>query len=200
MAEGNIVYGGENRAMLDGRWTNHDWQLGRNVYWSTGEPANDQMLVGHWNFEGSDGYTVDDRSGHGNHGEIRSRLATGKFGTAMLCSAKCPYVTIEDHGSLDFGTGDFSVDLWICPTDLAIRGSDPRRRFLSKSDHPDTWWVMDITSEGRIILGMGDPNQVSRTSQTGIPENAWSHVAVVADRSNCQVRFYLNGQRDSRIY
>ncbi|MDY0165403.1 MAG: LamG-like jellyroll fold domain-containing protein [Thermoguttaceae bacterium] len=165
----------------------------------TGEPANDQMLVGHWNFEGSDGYTADDRSGHGNHGEIWSRLAAGEFGTAMLCTAKASHVTIEDHGSLDFGTGDFSIDLWICPTDLPGREDDPRRRFLSKSDHPHTWWVMDITAEGRISLEMGDSNQVSRTSRTqaGIPENAWSHVAVVTDRSKRQVRFYLNGQRDS---
>jgi hypothetical protein len=78
------------------------------------------------------------------------------FGTAMLCDARGTHVTVEDHESLRFGTGDFSIDLWICPTMLAIGQGDARRRFLSKSDHPRTWWVMDITPAGRISLEMAD--------------------------------------------
>jgi hypothetical protein len=163
------------------------------------EPPNDQQLVGHWTFAEDDGYTVKDDSGYGNDGDLWARLATGTFGTALLCDTANPHVTIEDHESLRFGTGDFSIDLWICPTMLAIDQSDARRRLMSKNDHPRTWWVMDITPAGRISLEMADSHRVSRVSRTqaGIAENAWSHVAVVVDRANGRVRFYLNGQLDS---
>ena len=101
--------------------------------------------------------------------------------------------------SLHFGTGDFSISLWLCPTMLAIHHSDARRRFLSKSDHPRTWLVMDITPAGRISLEMSDQDRVScvRRTEAGIPENEWSHLAAVVDRTNGQIRFYLNGHLDS---
>jgi len=164
-----------------------------------GEPANDQMLMGHWTFAEDDGYIATDHSGCGNDGDLWARLATGEFGTALLCDTTSTHVVIEDDESLRFGSGDFSIDLWMCPTMLAIEQSDARRRFLSKNDHPRSWWVMDITPAGRISLEMADSNRVSRTSRTqaGIPEHAWSHVAVVADRTNSRVRFYLDGQLDS---
>ena len=163
------------------------------------EPPNDQMLVGHWTFADDEGYVVRDRSGYGNDGDLWASLAAGEFGTDLLCDAANTHAVIEDNESLHFGTGDFSIDLWICPTKLAIEHSDARRRLMSKNDHPRTWWVMDITPAGRISLEMADANRVSRTSRTqaGVPEHAWSHVAVVVDRDKSQVRFYLNGQLDS---
>ncbi len=163
------------------------------------EPPNDQQLVGHWTFSEDDGFVVRDESGHGNQGELWAELVTGPFGTALRCDAIHSHVRIQDHPSLHFGTGDFSIDLWICPTKLAVHSSEARRRFLSKNDHPRTWWVMDITPAGRIRLEMTDANRVGRVSHTeaGIPENEWSHLAVVVDRGEGQVRFYLNGRLDS---
>ncbi|MCL4202531.1 MAG: right-handed parallel beta-helix repeat-containing protein [Pirellulaceae bacterium] len=163
------------------------------------EPPNDQQLVGHWAFAEDNDYVVKDQSGYGNDGEVWARLATGAFGTALHCDSANTHVAIEDHDSLRFGTGDFSIDFWICPTTLAIDQSDARRRLMSKNDHPRTWWVLDITPAGRVSLEMADSNRISRVSRTqaGIPENAWSHVAVVVDRTGRQVRFYLNGRLDS---
>jgi len=163
------------------------------------EPPNDQRLMGHWTFAEDDGYVVKDHSGWGNDGDLWARLATGSFGTALFCDTTSTHAVIEDHDSLHFGSGDFSIDLWICPTMLAIHQGDARRRFLSKNDHPRSWWVMDITPAGKISLEMADGNRVSRVSRTqaGIPEHVWSHLAVVADRANKQVRFYLDGQLDS---
>jgi hypothetical protein len=155
--------------------------------------------VGHWTFAEDTGYVVEDHSGYGNQGDLWAALATGSFGTALLCDASHSHMVVEDHDSLHFGSGDWSIELWICPTTLAIQQSDARRRFLSKSDHPRTWWVMDITPAGQISLEMADSNRVSRVSRTqaGIPEHAWTHLAVVVDRAQQQVRFYLDGQRDS---
>lgn len=163
------------------------------------EPGSDPTLVAHWTFEDA-GHLVRDRSGYGNDGDLWARLAVGPFGTALLCDTIHTHMAVEDHESLHFGTGDFSISLWICPTMLAIHQSDARRRFLSKNDHPRTWWVMDITPAGRISLEMADQDRVGcvRRTEAGIPENQWSHLAAVVDRTNGQIRFYLNGQLDSK--
>lgn len=162
-------------------------------------PPNDQQLVGHWTFDKDSGYVVEDHSGYDNQGDLWARLATGSFGTALLCDAGHSHVAVEDHDSLHLGSGDWSIELWICPTQLAIEQSDARRRFLSKSDHPRSWWVMDITPAGQVSLEMADSNRVSRVSRTqaGLAEHAWTHLAVVVDRAQRQVRFYLDGQQDS---
>jgi len=161
--------------------------------------TDDPALVGHWTFEEADSGPVLDHSGYGNDGDLWAKLATGEFGTALLLDTIDTHVVVEAHESLDFGTGDFSIDLWICPTRLAMDHADPRCRILSKNDFPRTWWVMDITSEGRIRLEMTDASGkgVLCHTQAEIPEQAWSHVAVVVDRTRGQTRFFLNGQLDS---
>jgi hypothetical protein len=55
IAEGNIVYGGDNPRMLDGPWKNGDWQLGRNVYWTdSGQPTFAGMDFAAWQVHGKD--------------------------------------------------------------------------------------------------------------------------------------------------
>ena len=163
------------------------------------EPPNDQQLVGHWTFSEDEGFVVRDQSGYGNQGELWAELVTGEFGTALRCDAIRSHVRIADHRSLHFGTDDFSIDLWLCPTRLASHASDARRRFLSKNDHPRSWWVLDITPAGRIQLEMTDANRVGQVVRTeaGIAEHEWAHLAVVVDRGEGQVHFYLNGRHDS---
>ena len=94
----------------------------------------------------------------------------------------------------------FSIALWICPTQLAIDSKDPRRRFMSK-DSParSTWWNLNITTEGRPFLEMRDSNQAicANRPKGTLPENSWTHLAIVVDRAKRKVRYYLNGAADS---
>lgn len=54
IAEGNIVYS-DHPQMLDSVWENGDWELGRNVYWSTeGEPEFSGMDFESWREFGDD--------------------------------------------------------------------------------------------------------------------------------------------------
>ncbi len=163
------------------------------------EPPNDQKLVGHWTFDKEDGYTAEDSSGYENIGEIWAERAKGAFGTAIYCEPAASQVLVSDDPSLHFGTADFTISLWICPTQLAIGSADARRRFMDKNHYPKTWWNLNLTPEGRPLLEMGDGNGVpSRTGATGaIPEKAWTHLVFVVDRRNRQTRFYFNGKLDS---
>jgi len=120
------------------------------------QPPNKEMLVGHWTFNDSDDYSATDSSGCENTGELWAKWAKGPFGTAVFCDSGAANVSVPDAPTLQFGTSDFSLDLWVCPTQLAIAESDARRRVMGKNAHPQTWWNLDITSSGMPYLEMAD--------------------------------------------
>jgi len=154
--------------------------------------------MGYWTFDEDDGYVIKDHSGFGNDAESWGRLATGAFGTALLCVPANSHIAVEDNETIQFGTGDFAVELWLCPTMLKIDEADARRRIFSKNGYPQTYFGIDISAAGKVIVELVDGNKVSyRTEQTGaVPENAWTHLAVVVDRTKGQIRYYLNGVLD----
>lgn len=163
-------------------------------------PANPDALAGYWKFDGPDGYVAKDSSGCRNEGEVWASWAKGAFGSAIFCDPAASRVSVPDDPTLQFGGGDFSIALWICPTQLAIDSKDPRRRFMSK-DSParSTWWNLNITTEGRPFLEMRDSNQAicANRPKGTLPENSWTHLAIVVDRAKRKVRYYLNGAADS---
>lgn len=162
-------------------------------------PKDAGPLVGYWTFDDTGDYDLTDSSPYGNHGETWARRAKGTFGLAMACDQKTSNALVADDPSLQFGTGDFSIELWICPTRLEIDSKDKRRRFLSKDDYPHSCWNMNITTEGRPFLEMRTDAGIGcgiRPSGT-IPENAWTHLAVVVDRTHGKIRYFFNGALDS---
>jgi len=163
------------------------------------QPANDQMLMGYWKFDEADDYVAEDSSGYKNHGDVWATWATGAFGSAVFCDSTASHVVVQDDPTLRFGTSDFSIELWICPTMLKIDSNDARRRFMSKDKYPDTWWNLNLATDGRPLLEMVAANKASCGSRaTGtIPENAWTHLAIVVDRTHGKTRYYLNGKLDS---
>lgn len=162
------------------------------------QPKAPLMLAGSWDFEGIRGYTATDDSGCGNHGEIWASFAQGKFGNAIYCESATSHVNVPDAPSLHLGTADFSIALWICPTQLAIASPDQRRRFMSKHA-ANTWWNLNVTADGRPFIEMRDSNgAVAAPRPNGtIPQNEWTHLAVVVDRTNRNIQYYLNGALDS---
>jgi hypothetical protein len=163
------------------------------------KPANNQQLQGYWKLDEGDGYTTADSSGYKNDGEIWATWATGSFGSAVYCDAGASHVAVQDDPTLQMGTDDFTIELWLCPTQLAIDTGDKRRRLLSKNAYPKTWMTLDITPAGIPLLQIIDANTVScHTKGKGtIPENAWTHLAIVVDRANRKVNYYLNGVLDT---
>ena len=162
-------------------------------------PANPQALAGYWSFDEGDGYTAKDLSGCGNDADVGAGWATGTFGAALLCDPVAHSATIKDDPTLRFGTTDFSLELWLCPTTLTIDSKDPRRRFMSKNAYPTTWWNLNLTPEGKPFLEMVDANKVGCTNRPAgvIPPNAWTHFVVVVERANAKTRYYFNGALDS---
>jgi len=165
------------------------------------QPANNQMLMGHWKFDETDSYVAEDSSGYANDGDVWATWATGTFGGAIFCDSTASHIIVPDDPTLQFGTSDFSVELWICPTMLKIESSDPRRRLMSKDNYPNTWWNLNITTEGKPFLEMVDANKASCANRsTGtVPKNTWTHLVVVVDRANAKTKYYFNGKLDSTL-
>jgi hypothetical protein len=94
---------------------------------------------------------------------------------------------------------DAPHECWICPTQLDVDSAHKRRRLLDKGRYPETWWNVDIYSDGRIQMELADADKQTGTtiSAGAVRQNAWNHVTIVVDRRNFQTRYYLNGRLDS---
>ena len=158
--------------------------------------ANDDQLVGHWALDEGKGNTAHDSSGRENHGRIaRPDWRSGGFGCALHLNGKASScVAIPDSPSLRFGKSDFTIQCWIKPDSL-----DQHRWIIEKRDAPKTWWNLQVTTSGRIIVVLADESstRVAHDSQRTIRPGEWTHVAVTVDRGACEIRLYLDGQLDS---
>jgi hypothetical protein len=114
------------------------------------EPANNQGLVGYWKLDEADGYVAEDSSGYANEGDVWATWAKGAFGSAIFCDDDASSVIVPDDPTLHFGTSDFSIELWMCPTMLKIESKDARPRFMSKDHYPHTWWNLNVTTDGKL--------------------------------------------------
>jgi len=165
------------------------------------QPSNRDMLAGWWRFNEADGFTAKDSSACGNDGDVWATWAKGTFGSAIFCEPATSHVSVPDAPSLQFGSADFTIALWICPTQLSIASKDPRRRFMSKDAPPSTWWNLNVTADGRPFIEMRDSNMAvcANRPKGTIAENEWTHLVVVVDRTNRKTWYYFNGKMDSAL-
>ncbi|MBK7761809.1 MAG: HYR domain-containing protein [Bacteroidetes bacterium] len=105
---------------------------------------------------------------------------------------------VNDHVILpefNLGTSDFTLETWINPT---INSDDYLiSNRTSESGGCCNWFALSHQSDGKIYLEVasnGTPNYVSFGSNTAVPLNAWSHIAVV--RSGLTMTIYINGVAD----
>jgi hypothetical protein len=162
-------------------------------------PGNAEMLSGWWKLD-EEGMELHDSSGNGLKGEAsEGQRAVGDFGRALYLDGSGSGATFPDCPLLKFGTGDFSIEAWLCPTNLSIVSSHPRRRLLQKPGWPASYWVIDLWSDGRVQMEMADQDVHGGTTTSAgtIPEKMWTHVAITVDRANHRTSYYFNGKLDS---
>jgi sialidase-1 len=153
-------------------------------------------LVLHWSFDEADGDQVKDSSGNGLDADLGgAQRVRGSFGQALLLDGSSLGIELTDTPLIHFGREDFSLDFWLCPKGLAIDSPHPRRRLFDKGMWPDVWWNVDVLCDGRLRMELGDGSGPGGTteSDTGVADQAWSHVAIVVDRQNQRTSTYVNG-------
>jgi hypothetical protein len=105
-------------------------------------------------------------------------------GGAMFFDGTGDYLTVADNASLQFGSGDFTVEFFVYPT---VIGGGTFRAFIGKGT-ASTGWSVYTDSSG--FWAFTDTSTPLVSSFVAIP-NAWTHVAAV--RSGTAFTMYLNG-------
>lgn len=160
-------------------------------------PVRDNS-VGHWRFRG----VLTDESAQSNDltaiaiGSYISGGLTENVITAILPTGPAgpaAQILAAAATDFDFGTGDFTIEV------IAYTTSSSGIFLVEKHDggSPLTGFFLGLGS-GLIACKIGDgTNEVQGTTAAMVHDNRWHHVAVVVDRANDNMHFYIDGVEDS---
>ena len=101
------------------------------------------------------------------------------------------YVYVNNHGSINFGTGDFSISCWIKPVKINGVVSILDKRQGSTGYHLYIY-------NGYVGLQLADGSHTNYTSTYSykLLKNKWHHIAVTVDRDNTQgLKIFIDGMR-----
>jgi hypothetical protein len=104
------------------------------------------------------------------------------------------YVSFTAGSEFDFGTGDFTIECWANPS------SSVEQYFISKyvSWTADLDFVLRISATGYASFIAGDNAALSVTSNSILPLNTWTHIAVV--RASNVTKMFINGVQQSSTH
>lgn len=100
-----------------------------------------------------------------------------------------PYASIASHTDFGFGSGDFTIEMWVYPLDFTNW-----RTLISIGAYNDgLLWRMGPGGDQLYINGVGYTGQNNNWNwgASSVPLNKWSHLALV--RNNGSVKVYING-------
>lgn len=149
------------------------------------------------------GDSLTDESSYGHTvnvtGNVTSNTGTPRSTTrhSMTFDGNGDYISVADHDEFDFGTEDFTVEMWM----NADTQSANFPSLFSSSDYNSTgsssFRFDNVGYDGKLFLytnGLGDP-ALSTTNTLSL--NAWNHIALV--RNGTSLSFYVNGSEDGTI-
>ena len=161
-------------------------------------------LVRHWSLDtiGSltDSVAADPLTNNGG-----AVATTGMFGGAVDLDGTNDYLSAADSTALDFGTGSFTVALWVRPA-----STTSQYRVINKWNTANQQgWLMDIntTTGGGASAGAlrfrvdSDVDPANAQSVEVAAPNAlgtgtgWRHLAAVVDTTGDRVTIYVNGNQ-----
>ena len=141
-------------------------------------------MVGWWPGDGH----ANDISGLNNHGTITRDVVynTGKVDQSFMLN-NYGLITVPNHPSLNFGTGNFTIDSWVKTTDslrhfiIAQKGYG----YLTYTGLYIIGYFLEI-SDGKLIFGMGDGINIiaGKDTTVKIADGEWHLVAVTVDRTS----------------
>ena len=136
-----------------------------------------------------------DYSGKGHDGTIiGASPAVTPRGNGLYFDAVNDYVT---HGDiLDMGTSDFTLLIWVCPTDIATQHGF----VISKGNTTavpaaaNCGYHIRVNSVTSLVEGkiQGAAAATTSTSLVTLSDNVWFHIAFTADRSG-NSQMYIDG-------
>ncbi len=159
-------------------------------------PAN---LQAWWPFDEGSGSSAADISNANNGTVYGASWTTGVVDDALDFDGSNDYVQVPDHWTLDAGTGDFSIDLWIKTSDTGHVTTILDKRSSSAGQY---YGYLFFLYKGYLALQLADggwTNYVAGSSSSSISngfvaDGQWHLVAVTVDRNDSQgIRWYIDG-------
>jgi len=130
------------------------------------------------------------RSGHDGVAVGGVGFASGVAGQAFAFDGRDGYIEFDPRIG-NYGTEDFSVELWLRPEP----GSGGGRPILVKVDADDTALNLSLDGVGHVTATLaGRQDSLRLVSGRPLSLEVWHHVALV--REGRQVRLYLDGELD----
>ena len=165
----------------------------------TPTPTPSSSIAGWWKFDENSGVSAGDSSGSGNTLTFGGNptWSVGKVGSALTFDGTDDKAYVADpiNGSLDMGSGDFSLAAWV-KLDPTYTDANPTVIFKGAgSDTEPGYWLFWSNSSNylrfTISSGVGTRPTVNSTAGV-IKDNLWHHVAAVAVRSGVS-KLYIDG-------
>lgn len=125
---------------------------------------------------------------------VTDQVKFGSYALAFDGSSTGNFVTDQDFSPHDFGSGDFTIEMWIRPASLPGAGTFYGLASKRASSSSQFGWTMYLTAtSGNVTFEYSTSGSgVAGSASGGAPAaNAWSHVAVV--RNGASLVVYLNG-------
>jgi hypothetical protein len=146
-------------------------------------------MVGWWTLDEAGPAFYDRALGDTGTGFNTTSLAGGVNGYVRFDGATS-FISIPDAPAINFGTGNFSIDLWL-RTGVNSRAV---RSILDKRDFGPVGYHLALY-RGLLVLQLADSaGYTNYGSNLFVANNQWNHVAVTVDRTKpAGILFYLNG-------
>ena len=159
-------------------------------------------MVGWWPLNESTGATVvtDILAGHNGTPKPSGQIGAGNGPSVIAGMVKGGlfffdpnhFVQVPNEASLNFGSGDFSIDAWIKPGPVNAGKTHP---IVDKLDASQKQGYALRLQDGQLQFVMGTGGLTTYLSSNSIVAGVWQHIAVTVKRSvpPVEVKFYLNG-------
>lgn len=167
---------------------------------TTGDPYfSSVVLLAHMNGTNG-GTTFTDNSSAARaltaNGNAQTSTAQSKFnGSSGLFDGNADYITAADSAAWDFGTGDFTIEMWV-----RITGGDPPspRSVLSSGavNSIASFWTIEGTAAGKLaFFNSAYSTSAALLTSTSSWNDTWRFVAIV--RSGNDWNFYVDGTSEA---
>jgi len=163
-------------------------------YWkfNQSEDTNTKLLL---HFNGTDGQTSTlDSAGKLTAtfvGNAQLDTSQKKFGvSSLLLDGTGDYITLADSTDWHFGSGDFTIDLWVRFNDLT-----DNQQFANQYVDANNFWTFYKNTNNGISFYVRQSSVDEVLMSTGnnlVTTNNWYHIAMVRDGANCKI--FIDGE------
>ena len=155
---------------------------------------NKGVPIAHWKIDEGEGSKIYDESSNNNDGTLGGGTSAyeptwidGKQGSALNFDGDDDYIVVADNDSLNFGTHDFSISIWI----KADTNQSTYPVIYSKKQDGDNRNIIFLAS-GQVAFMYKDNGVWWEQGGPSLKDDIWHHIVVSADRSS-KTKIYVDG-------